>query len=211
MKIKTCRTALCKALAVGGLWAGALSAAQAAVVTYGFDALTSLDNVTNQFAGLSFANATVLTAFDSLNEVDFPPASGANVLVDDGGPMEILFSSPVFSVGAVFTYATSLSFTIYDSGNAPLGTVVSLGASNMVGSGTGFAANELLSFSSLGGAISRVVISGDAQGFSFVMDDLTVDFGTANPVPEPVTLALVAGLLGIGVLPGGWMRRARPH
>jgi hypothetical protein len=211
MKLKTCSAAVRKALFVGGLWAGALSAAQAAVVTYGFDTLIDSESVTNQFAGLSFANATVLTAGISLNDFEFPPSSGTNVLVDEGGPMEILFSSPVFSVGAAFTYSTSLSFSIYDAADVLLGTVVSLGNSNLAVSGEGFAVNELLSFSSVGGAISRLVISGDSFGGSFVMDDLTVDFGTAAPVPEPATLALVAGLLGLGVLPGGWMRRTRPH
>ncbi len=211
MRIKTCRTALCKAFAVGGLWAGAMAAAQAAVVTYNFEQFDDSDAVTNQIAGLTFANAAALTAGVSLNEVEFPPSSGANVLFDAGGPMEILFSSPVFSVGAAFTYGTSLTFSVYDAANGLLGSVGSLGTSNLAMSGSGFAVNEILSFSSIGGAISRVVISGEGLGGSFVMDDLTVDFGTANPVPEPVTLVLVASLLGIGVLPGGWMRRARPH
>ncbi len=211
MKIKTCRTALCKALVVGGLWAGALSAAEAAPVTYDFEQFSDSNTLTGQISGLSFVNAMVLTSGVSLNDFEFPPASGANVLIDDGGPMEILFSSPVFSVGAAFTYSTSLSFSIFDAANGLLGTVNSTFSDNRALSGTG-PVNEVLSLSNFSGAISRIVISGDAQlGGSFVMDDLTVDFGTANPVPEPFTLALVAGLLGIGVLPGGWMRRTRPH
>ena len=210
MKLKSCRAAVRKALLVGGLWAGALSAAQAAVVTYDFEQFGDMTVVTNQIAGLSFANAMALTAGVSLNEQEFPPSSGANALLDDGSPIEILFSGPVFSIGAAFTYATSLSVSIYDIGNGLLGTVTSAGNDNRGLSGSG-SVNEILSFSNFGGAISRVVITGAAQGSSFVMDDLTVDFGTANPVPEPATLALVATLFGMGVFNGGWLRRARPR
>ena len=210
MKLNMCGTLVRKTLVVGALWAGALSLAQAAVVTYNFDEFADSDLVTNQIAGLTFANSAVLAAGFSLNDVEFPPASGANVLSDSTGPIEIIFSSPVFSVGALFTYAEALSFNIYDAADVLLGSVASVGSNNLRFSGSG-ASNELLSFSSLGGAISRLVITGGFGGSSFVMDDLTVDFGNASTVPEPITLALVAGLLGLGVLPGGWMRRVRRH
>lgn len=200
-----------RVLVLGSLCAGLFGTAQATPVTYNFDALSELESVATQFAGMSFTNASILTAVTSLNEQEFPPASGPNVVVDDGGPLSILFTNPVFSVGAAFTYTSALSFSVYDNADVLLGTVSSLGNLNVTSNTGGLAVNELLSFADVGGRISRLVISGDALGFSFVMDDLTVDFGTGSPVPEPATLALVAGLLGIGVLPGGWMRRPRPH
>ncbi|MDP2007950.1 MAG: PEP-CTERM sorting domain-containing protein [Rubrivivax sp.] len=189
---------------------GTLQSAHAAPVTYDFEQFGDGDSVAAQIAGLTFINGTVLTAGISLNEFDFPPASGANVVFDDGGVMEIQFSSPVFSVGGAFTYGTALSFNVYDASDFLLGTVISAASSNLALSGDpGSAVNEVLSFASAGGLISRIVISGDAAGGSFVLDDLTVDLGGSTSVPEPATSAMVLGLLGIGVLPGGWMRRRR--
>lgn len=211
MKFITYGAAARKFLMVGGLWAGALSAAQAAVVTYNFDALSSEEIVTTQFTGLSFTNATALMAGVSLNEFEFPPASGTNVLGGTVLPMEIFFSSPVFSVGALFTYSDTLTFSVFDAANTLIGTTSSLGTSNLGDSGSSFSVNELLSLSSSGGAITRLVITMGSTGTDFSMDDLRVDFGTASPIPEPTTLALLAGLFGLGVLPGGWMRRSRPH
>ena len=211
MKFITYGAAARKFLLVGGLWAGGLSAAQAAVAIYDFDALRDEETVTNQFAGLSFTNATALMAGVSLNELEFPPASGTNVLGGTVLPMEIFFFSPVFSVGALFTYSDTLTFSIFDAANTLIGSTSSLGTSNLLSGGSTFSVNELLSLSSGGGAISRLVITMGSDGTDFSMDDLRVDFGTVSPIPEPTTLALLAGLIGLGVLPGGWMRRSRPH
>src|SRR5688572_11915416 len=64
---------------------------QAAPVLIDFDALGDGDGdaVTNQFAGVMFSNATVLTAGLSLNELDYPPRSGSNVVYDNGAPITI--------------------------------------------------------------------------------------------------------------------------
>jgi hypothetical protein len=184
-------------------------AARADVVTYDFDTLSDSEVLTGQYTGLTFSNALVLSAGFTLNEFEFPPLSGANVITDNGGAITIDLSSPVFSISAFFTYVSSLSFAVYDGANALLGTVNGGFGSNLASSGDfGSNPNELLSFSSITGSISRIVITGDVAGGSFVLDNLTIDTGTATPVPEPGTLALVAGLLSLGCVPGGWMRRS---
>jgi len=53
-------------------------------ITLNFEGLGDLDSVTNQF-GLMFAKTVVLTPVISLNEIDFTPHSGVNVVSDDGG------------------------------------------------------------------------------------------------------------------------------
>jgi hypothetical protein len=148
----------------------------------------------NSSLGVTFYNTTVITAGMSLNEFEFPPHSGSNVVFDDRGPMAVSFSTSMSNFGAYFTYALPLTLSFYDSHNNPERSVNSPFPSNFVSSGN--PRNESLSFAYASG-ISSLFIAGDPLGSSFVMDDLT-----ANPVsmavPEPSTLLLLAsGLLGI--------------
>ena len=163
-----------------------------------FEGLSDLESVTNQYGGLGviFSNALVLTAGISLNEFEFPPHSGTNVVSDDAGPMTLSFSVPVLSAGSYFTYSTSLTLSFFDTLDNPVGSASSQYASNPALSGDpGSTPNEFLSFVSVSG-IATLVITGDPLGGSFTMDDLTVT--TATPVPEPATLfVLGCGLLGI--------------
>lgn len=199
-----------RAVVLGGaVWAASLGAAQAAIVTYDFEAFMDTEILTGQLAGLTFSNATVLTAGVTLNEFEFPPASGINAVETVGGPLTIVFSSPVFSVSGLFTYGTELTFEAFD-GATSLGFVTSASLDNRLLSGSTFT-NELLSFANSSGLISSVVITGAISSEAFVLDNLTVDSGNLTTVPEPATLALLAGVLGVGVLPGGWMRRRRPY
>ena len=71
------------------------SAVFADVITIDFESLSEFAPVTTQFPGLTFLNATVLTAGSSLNEIELPPHSSQNVVVDDSGPMSLAFDSPV--------------------------------------------------------------------------------------------------------------------
>ncbi len=48
----------------------------AATLTFDFEALDDGTTLSAQLPGVTFANAVVLTAGLSLNEFDFPPASG---------------------------------------------------------------------------------------------------------------------------------------
>ena len=180
--------------------------ASAAVVVYDFDGLPDSTSLTNQLAGLSFSNATVIKAGLTLNEVEFPPRSGDGVVFDDGGVIGINFAAPVFAVGGYFTFVSGLSLSAFDAASNLLGTVTSVFGANNVSSGDpGSSPNELLSFANASGLIARVVITGNVAGGSFVLDDLTVNNG--NAVPEPQTLLLALALLGAGCLPRGWMRR----
>ncbi len=87
---------------VGVLLFGAVQSVSA--TTIDFEGLNDGDAVTTQFAaqGVIMSNSTVLTAGASLNEFEFPPASGINVAVDDGGPLTLTFSVPIQFSGWLF-------------------------------------------------------------------------------------------------------------
>lgn len=170
-----------------------------------FEGLTDGTAVTNQFSNLLFVNAAIATAGVSLNEFEFPPHSGSNVVFDAGGPISISFLVPVTNVSAFFTYGTQLTITAFDASNNVLATLTSAFNNNQALSGdVGSHPNEFLSFSMVSG-ISRITISGDPGGGSFTLDDLTFD--TAAPVPEPASLSLLLG--GIGGLCIARLRRRR--
>lgn len=183
-------------LFAGILCAVALSgAAQAGPIVYGFDDQDDYTALDTQYAGLVFSQATVVKAGFTLNESALPPRSLDGVLLDDGGPITIDFTTPVFGVGAYFTYLNGLRFTAYDINGELIGSTAGTWTSNLAdGSGdAGSNANEFLQVSSSAGLIARVTFASDPGGYSFVLDDLTVD--TGSPVPEPSTLALMAGAL----------------
>jgi|MudIll2142460700_1097286.scaffolds.fasta_scaffold105518_2 hypothetical protein len=163
-----------------------------------FESLADSDPVTNQYntLGLTFSNATALSAGVSLNELEFPPLSGTNVVFDDGGPMIIDFSTLVTSAGGYFTYVSLLTISAFDSLNNLLGTINSSASANHVSSGN--SPNEFLQIAFAVG-ISQLVITGDPAGTSFTLDDFT-----ATPlvgVPEPSMLLLLGGgLMGLAGL-----------
>jgi len=158
-----------------------------------FEGLADSDPVTTQFPGLTFTNATVLTAGISLNEFELPPHSGANVIYDDGGPIVIDFSAPVAGVSGFFNYRLPLTLMAFDATFNPVATDTSDFFTNLALSGDpGSAPNELFNVVFAGG-ISRVTIVGDPSGSSFSLDDLA----RTTMVPEPSTLfLLITGLTG---------------
>src|SRR5215831_7087763 len=119
--------------------------------TIDFESLSDSDSVTIQISGLTFSHTTVLTAGISLNEFEFPPHSGANVVFDDGGPITIGFATLQDSVSGFFTYLHSLTFTAFDTFNNVVGTpATSAFLSNLALSGNpGSSPNELLGVTSL--------------------------------------------------------------
>jgi hypothetical protein len=176
-----------------------IGAARASVID--FEGLGDLAPVTTQFPEVTFTNATVLTAGISLNEFEFPPHSGLKVVVDDGGPIGIVFDELQASVGGFVNYSVPVTLHAFDPADTLVGTATSAFASNLALSGDpGSAPNELLGVTFDGG-IKRVTIEGAAGGFSFTVDDLT--FGR---VPEPATLLLTAGAIGAAF---GWGYRRR--
>ena len=168
------------------LWCGLTLCASPTVIN--FDGLNDGDSVTTQFAGVTFSNAAVLTAGISLNELEFPPHSGNNVVFDSGGPMTIDFADPILSFGGYFTYAEPLSLDAFDPGNNLVDTANSAFGSNMALSGDpGSSPNEFIEVTFASG-ISSVTITGDPAGGSFVLDDATITpIGGSASVPEPVT------------------------
>ena len=173
------------------LCAAALASANASALNIDFESLADGAAVTNQFAGVGFSNATTLKAGFSLNEVEFPPHSGSVVVFDDGDPMTLLFSRPVTQVGAFFTYVAPLTLTAWDAFDLALGSVLSLFSTNAALSGdSGSVPNEFLELAFASG-IAKLTVSGDADGASFVLDDLSFT-PAALPAPEPATAALTA-------------------
>jgi len=179
--------------------AAATFPAQAAVID--FESLVDGDLVTTQFAGITFSGATVLTAGTTLNEFEFPPFSGVNVVVDDGGPISISFDSPMGSVGGYFTYLEPVTLEAFDAANNLVASITSAFGTNMALSGEpGSLPNEWLETVFPAG-IASVVITGNAGGFSFVLDDFTYEpLGTAV-VPEPGSAPIL--LLGLASILAG--------
>jgi PEP-CTERM motif len=164
-----------------------------------FEAFADGDVLTNEIPGLTIANGEVLTAGIGLNDFEFPPLSGTNVLANMLDPItltplsiSIAFASPVGRFSGYFTYDAPLSIAAFDSGGVLLGTVLSAFGSNLALSGdAGSTPNEFLLAMFAG--ISSVQITGG----NFVVDNAAV--------PEPGTLLLL-GLGALGVL--GRARRA---
>ena len=179
---------------IGFLTVGFVKASAETIID--FEGLSDSEIVTTQFLslGLTFEHTIALTAGISLNEFEFPPRSGSNVVFDDGGPITISFTAPMSGVGAYFTYLTALTLSFYNNLDVLLGTATSAFSTNLALSGDpGSSPNEHLLLADTPG-IFKVVITGDPDaGGSFTMDDLTL-----TSVPEPATLILLGcGLIGI--------------
>jgi hypothetical protein len=184
-------------------------AATAAPMVIDFETLADGASVTTQFSvadGVTFTNATAITARLSLNEFEFPPVSGTKVVFDTGGPIEITFADLMARVAGYFTYLMPLEFAAYNDNGARLDFAGSHYSSNLgvipddpsSGGAPGSSPNEFLQLTSVAG-IRRVVIAGNSDGGSFTLDDLTFErTAPVNGVPEPGTLLLLAaGLVGL--------------
>lgn len=176
---------------------------------FNFESYADGDPVGELYPGIILTNATAIVAGASLNEAEFPPRSGNTVVFDDGGPISIDFSTPVASVSAWFTYASSLTLYAYDAVLNLLATDVSLFASNLALTGeAGSTPNERLSVASAIG-ISRVTIGGDPAGGSFAMDDLSLESRSADVSEPPVAALLMLGTLLLGRARAGLRRLSR--
>jgi hypothetical protein len=159
-----------------------------------FEKLSDSEIVTNQYADLSFSNAIVLSSGLSLNDAEFPPYSGSNVAFDNNGSMAITFSSSVKTVGGYFTYLEPITLIGYNTSNQPVAAVSSLFSTNTALTGdAGSHPNEYLSVSFASG-ISKVTITGNPNGSSFALDNLTV----VSSVDEPSIFMM--WLLGTGLV-----------
>ncbi|HEX8609962.1 MAG TPA: hypothetical protein VF800_01570 [Telluria sp.] len=183
-------------LAVAALLAAAgPGLAIAGPVVHDFDRFADGTVLSSQYAGLSFSQATVLTAGASLNELAFPPRSLDGVVFDDGGPITITFLTPVLRIGGYFTYLSGLTVSAYDVNGVLLDTGSAAYAINLAdGSGDpGSSPNEFVQVANAAGLISYVTLTSHAGGASFVVDDLTIEAGVAIPAPSTIALTF-AGL-----------------
>jgi hypothetical protein len=174
----------------GALWM-ALAAPAVQATTLDFEGFGDNTSLVNQIAGFTFTDATVLTAGLSLNDVDFPPHSGDNVVAALSNAVIIGFATPQSFVSAFFSFADPLTLVAKDASNNVLSTFTSAG-SNVLGGW------EEISISLTN--ISSLTVSGASP---FTLDDLTAT------VPEPSSLALfaAAGLAGAGVKRAGGKKR----
>jgi hypothetical protein len=172
--------------------------ARAATTFVDFESLNDSDLVTNQYPGLTFSNTIVLSAGISLNEFEFPPHSGTNVASDNGGPMSIVFATPVVNFSGYFTYVEPLTLVGFDALSHQVALAASAFSSNDALFGDpGSSPNEFLQLDFAAG-ISSVTITGDPLGGSFVLDDVT--FQTAD-VPEPnATFLFLSGAAALVTL-----------
>ena len=180
-----------------GLLIGASGRAEADVVI-GFDNLSSLDIVTNQYQsqGVTFTGAQVLTAGVSLSSA-YPPHSGSNVVYDySTGVITATTASgkTASMVGGYITSNTVITEYAYDAKGVLLGTSSTPGA-NYIGAGTGISPNFFLSVTAAGIASVQFHDTGN----TFTLDDFTFS-PTVTATPEPSTLvsAAMAGLVFAG-------------
>lgn len=182
------------------LVAGLPGLLDAGTVTLDFEGFPDSTALTNQYPGLTFSNTTVITAGVSLNEFEFPPHSGTNVVFDDGGAISIDFASPILSFSGFFTYTVPLTLAAFDATSAQVASTTSTFSNNLALSGDpGSSPNEFLQVSFASG-ISSLTITGDPAGGSFVLDDATYGTGSST-VPEPGSLALLlSGSMIVAIL-----------
>jgi len=152
-----------------------IAALLGAITAYGqtsldFEALADGAAVTSQIAGLTFSNAAVLTSGFSLDELEFPTHSGKNAVTDAAGPLTITFSPAVAGFSAYFTHSKAITVNAFNG--AASVTSASSAKNNAAVSGDGSKPNEQLTV--INASITKVVITGDPAGNSFVMDDALV-------------------------------------
>jgi hypothetical protein len=165
-----------------------------------FEGLSDGTFVTTQFPGVTFSNAIIATAGISLNELEFPPKSGVNVVIDFGGPISVSFATPISTFEGFFTYLEPVTIQGFDASDNLLGSSSSLFSNNLAcldgppcSGDPGSSPNEPIQLDSAGN-ISSVVITGDPAGFSFALDDVTYSSGPITVTPEP-KLVLLTGIL----------------
>jgi uncharacterized protein (TIGR03437 family) len=175
---------------------GAASQWAQAQTLLNFEGLTDGVAVTTQFAGITFSNAQVLTAGFSLDQLEYPPHSGANVITDSGGPITITFTSAISAFSGFFTHSNPITIDAFDIGNQIVATSSSKNNAGISGTST---PNELLSLN--GTNIVKVVITGNPAGNSVVADDLS--YTNAGPVVPGVTSVVNAASLVAGAVASG--------
>jgi hypothetical protein len=182
----------------------------AAAVTLDFETLDDMELVTTQFAGVTFGNTLALVSGaegGTLNELDFPPHSGATVVIDLFGAITIAFAAPVAAASGFFTYAAPVTITAFDALLGPVATATSDFDTNTVVQGEpGSAPNELIEIAFAAG-ISSLTVQGAPNGLSFTLDDFTFIPRIPLVAAEPPVAALVVLVAGTVLALADWRRR----
>ena len=173
---------------------------RAGTIILDFEGFSDSTILTNQYPGITFTDAIILTAGISLNEFEFPPHSGVNVASDDNGPITLTLASTITSFSGYFTYAEPLTVDAFGPTNNLVASATSAFSNNEALSGDmGSSPNEFIQVSFAGG-IDSVTITGDPAGSSFTLDDAAYSIRGA-PVPEPSAILLsLSGLVVIFLL-----------
>jgi hypothetical protein len=174
-----------------------------------FDDIPEFGIVSNQYSGVTFTGASVLTEGASLNPV-YQPVSAPNVIynyLDESITLD--FTTDVGSIGAYVTGLAPVTLTAYD-GTTVLGSVATSGT-NYTGMGT---PNTFLSLA-FGHITSAVFATNVGYSDTFTLDNVTIrgttptiggPFSIATGAPEPATWAMLVA--GFGVI-GAAMRSRR--
>jgi hypothetical protein len=173
-----------------------VSIAEASSIKLDFEGFPDLTTLTNQYPDLTFSNAVVLSSGLSLNEFEYPPNSGSNVVVDDGSAIKIEFGTPISSFGGYFTYASAVTLKAFGADSVELASITSAFNTNYIDDpDPSSIPNEFLQVVAFG--IKSIIISGDVAGSSFALDDVVYARPTLPPpVPEPgISLLLVVSAL----------------
>lgn len=155
------------------------SAAHAALVD--FESFNDGDLIVSEVPGVVVSGGTVLSAGIGLNELDFPPSSGFNVLAALSGPLTFNFGVAV-TASAFLVSAEQVSVSAFDALGALLDTFDAPFASNL-------GAPQWVDFSRPGA--SRYAL---ASAQPFVIDDLNFNAAPFG-IPEPSSLALCVATL----------------
>jgi hypothetical protein len=184
------------ALFLCALFSLAFQMAAAQTQSEGFDSFSDLEKPSSVGLLVFRGGGSVLAAGLSLNEFEFPPRSGSNVLTDLDGPIQLVFLAPVSFFEGFFTYMTPLTIAGYGDDGALTGSSFSAFSNNLALSGElGSSPLESISLS-FAAATTRVLLTGDLGGASFTVDDISVRFAAVSPIPEPSQLLMLsAGLL----------------
>jgi hypothetical protein len=161
--------------------------------TLTFEGLGDSQSVDFFYPGITFTNAVAEIAGFSLNEAEFPPASGVTVAVAGDGQISFDLNVPVPNFSAFFTHSASLTIEFFLAGN-PVGAATSAFTNNLAISGDpGTAPNEAIVFHSDQGFDSAVFSGGGA----FAVDDITFDAGQAAPEPSAAVLTLAGAVFAM--------------
>lgn len=171
-----------------------VASASASSAVIDFEAFNDNFTLTDEVPGLAFAGGTVLTAEVGLNEFDYPPVSGTNVLAALNGTLLVEFGEQVNQFSAYFSFSDLLSLVGFDIVGKTLIDFTSPVSSNL-------GSSSLFSLSPP--SIASILVS-TADGSAFTLDDLGFSQDAVTPLPEPATLALLA--LGLFA---GFVVRAR--